>query len=430
MTAQIPAADVAIVGGGLAGLAAANFLAREGLAVTLFEKARAAGGRALTEEQEGFHLNLGPHALFARGRAAEVLAELGVEFRGTKPSTSGGYALDGGRAHTFPIGLVSLLTTGLFGLPAKLETARLLAGLGKIDAGGVAGLSLSEWLAREVQQPEVRRLLRALFRVTTYADEPERQSAGAALAQLRLGFEGVYYLDGGWQTLVDGLRRGAERRGARLVTGARVVALEHDRGDGRVSGVRLSDGTVCPAAAVILAADPATAAALAGTPGAGAWAALAPVRAATLDLALARLPRPRALFALGIDRPLYFSVHSAAARLAPEGGAVLHAMKYLGAEAEGDERELEGVLDLLQPGWRAEVVARRFRPRMVVSHALVTAGQGGMAGRPGPEAPEAPGLYLAGDWIGPEGMLADASLASARRAAELIIRGQPRRAAA
>ena len=53
MTAQIPAAEVAIVGGGLAGLAAANFLAREGLAVTLFEKARAAGGRALTEEQEG-----------------------------------------------------------------------------------------------------------------------------------------------------------------------------------------------------------------------------------------------------------------------------------------------------------------------------------------------------------------------------------------
>ena len=42
-------------------------------------------------------------------------------------------------------------------------------------------------------------------------------------------------------------------------------------------------------------------------------------------------------------------------------------------------------------------------------------------GRPGPQMPGIAGLYLAGDWIGSEGYLLDASLASARAAAQLIV---------
>ncbi|HEY7181957.1 MAG TPA: NAD(P)/FAD-dependent oxidoreductase, partial [Blastocatellia bacterium] len=34
--------------------------------------------------------------------------------------------------------------------------------------------------------------------------------------------------------------------------------------------------------------------------------------------------------------------------------------------------------------------------------------------------PGVEGLYVAGDWVGPEGMLADASMASAKLAAETI----------
>jgi phytoene dehydrogenase-like protein len=143
-------------------------------------------------------------------------------------------------------------------------------------------------------------------------------------------------------------------------------------------------------------------------------------------VALEYLPEPRALFALGIDRPLYFSVHSAAAKLAPENGAVIHAAKYLGANPVDDprdvERELEETLDIMQPAWRNAVVARRFMPMMTVSNALVTASQGGVTGRPGPGVPGVEGLYVAGDWVGPEGMLADASMASAKLAAETIAR--------
>ena len=48
------------------------------------------------------------------------------------------------------------------------------------------------------------------------------------------------------------------------------------------------------------------------------------------------------------------------------------------------------------------------------------------AGRPGVEVPGVRGLCLAGDWIGSEGMLADAALASAKRAAEVIAGGADR----
>jgi hypothetical protein len=54
--------------------------------------------------------------------------------------------------------------------------------------------------------------------------------------------------------------------------------------------------------------------------------------------------------------------------------------------------------------------------------ALPTAVSGGFAGRPGPREPRIDGFYVAGDWVGPEGFLADASLASARTAAELALK--------
>jgi hypothetical protein len=59
-----------------------------------------------------------------------------------------------------------------------------------------------------------------------------------------------------------------------------------------------------------------------------------PVCMACLDVALSHLPDKDALFALGVDRPLYFSVHSVYAELAPEGGALIHVAKFLGTSIE------------------------------------------------------------------------------------------------
>jgi len=425
---QAATTDVAVVGGGLAGLAAATYLGRAGRSVTLFEKSRTLGGRAATHTKGDFRFNVGPHALYRGGPGIKILRDLGVEFSGGVPSASGGYAVDNGVKHALPGGFVSLITTSLLRLPGKLETARLLGTLPKIDASALQHMPVRQWLDTAIRQPEVRCLVQALFRVSTYANAPQRQSAGNAVEQLQTALgSNVLYLNGGWQTLVDGLRAAAEAAGVRIVAGSRVEAIDCDVA---VRGVRLAGGGLCRAGVVVIAASPTEAAEL--VPDAhGAvmreWAdAAIPIKAACLDVALSRLPRPRATFALGIDQPLYLSVHSAVAKLAPTGGATIHVAKYLdpdvSSDAKADERQFEGLLDLIQPGWRDAVVDRRLLPSMTVYHALVTAAQGGTAGRPGPAVPNIANLYVAGDWVGPQGLLADASLSSARQTAQLIAR--------
>jgi len=420
---------VVIVGGGLAGLTAANFLARAGREVTLFEKSHGLGGRAATTSKNGIHFNLGPHALYRAGQAYRILRELGVEFSGASPKADGSLAIAGGRKHALPSGALSLLTTSLFGLSAKLEAGRLLAALPKVDAQTIQHLTVREWLDREFRQRDVRQLVQAFFRLGSYANDPERQSAGAALTQFQMALkEAVVYLDGGWRTLVEGLRAKAEAAGVKICSGVRVAKIERDQPTNRVIGVRLADGTMQAASSVIVAASPKETCELVegGEKTAlGEWARKAiPVKAATLDIALERLPQPQTNFALGIDRPLYLSVHSAAAKLAPAGNAVIHVAMYLESENEAEpmaiQHELEKLLDLVQPGWQALVIDRRFLPNLTVSHALTTAEQGGNTGRPGPEVPGIEGLYVAGDWVGAEGLLADASVASGKRAAQLV----------
>src|SRR3989337_825529 len=87
--------DAVVIGGGLAGLAAAPYRARAGRSVTVLERSSQLGGRAITNTLGDFHFNLGPHALYRKGAAARVLRELGIAFEGRLPPLSG-YALRDG----------------------------------------------------------------------------------------------------------------------------------------------------------------------------------------------------------------------------------------------------------------------------------------------------------------------------------------------
>jgi len=416
-------ARVVVVGGGMAGLAAAAFAARAGAQVTLCERLSETGGRGRTRVDRGFAFNMGPHALYLSGAAMRALRELGIAPAGNSPATSGGLAYCAGKLHALPGGAVSLLTTGLLGPVEKLELGRLLGRLPRIDAVPLAAVPLGEFLAREVRSPRVRDVVLAVVRVTSYSHAPDRISAGAALEQLVLGLgRGVRYLDGGWQQMVDALEAKARDAGVTLRRGVRVERVVHD---GAARGVELAGGERLAADAVILALGPAEASELVDGGDhpffARALASCIPVRAACLDLGLARLPSPRRTFALGIDRPLYFSVHSAAARLAPDGAALIQAARYLGPDEEPAreevEAELEGMLDVLQPGWRAHVVTRRLMRDLTVTHDLPQAARGGLAGRTPGRVTGIANLWLAGDWVGPTGMLADAAFASAQLAA-------------
>ena len=443
--------NVVIVGGGLAGLAASIYLARAGRTVTVFEKRRYLGGRAITQLRHAFRFNLGAHAFYRAGAAAAVCKELGVPIRGTlaKPTA---IALTGGDERRLPTGILSLLATSALSLGGKVQLA---SALWKIRRGVDAGtMTLREWLDANLSDTDARRMLESLIRLATYSDHADTASAAPSLAQMRVALRGAIYVHEGWQRIVDSMHSTAISSGVNFVTSSRIVGIDHDEGGVRavrLGGLELEadradtqaiaypemspdqvDGARLPASTVILTVDPACASELVGDVG-ESWANARPVTAACLDVALRTLPRPKRTFALGIDEPLYFAVHSTWAQLAPKGGALIHTAKYRreqtatdveidsertrrDAVAEADERALEALLDRMQPGWRDVLVHRRFLPSMTVSNALVTPS----SPRPAVKT-SVRGLFLAGDWVGDEGLLSDAALSSARAAARAVL---------
>lgn len=363
-----------VIGGGLAGLTAAVELARNGAKVRLLEQHHELGGRAMTTVKDGYSLNLGPHALYLNGATRRTLTEWGILPSGTRPVLQdGAYMVDRG---------------------VKYPLVRQVPGLAKLTAGSEdgAGLTISQWLDREAPRA-VRSWAEMLVRVSTYCDAGELQSADAVLRQMHMATGGVMYVDGGWQSMVRSLAEYARNLGVSIETGKPVKAIESN---------------------TILAVAPQEVEQLTGA----RLPKLTPIRLAALDIALDRLPDDAAIFGLGMDEPLYYSLHSRWAQLAPEGGAVVHLGKYMGSSVSdpaADRGQLERFADLLMPGWREQVHYARFLPEMHAAQAVV-----GVEGRPDVDA--VPGVRIAGDWVGPEGMLADAAVASGVRAAQLIQR--------
>jgi phytoene dehydrogenase-like protein len=420
--------NVIVVGGGIAGLAASTYLARAGHRVTIFEKKRHLGGRAITQLRHAYRFNLGPHSFFRSGAGAAVLRELGVATRGGQPRLRG-LALRGNDQYTLPTGILPMLFTRLLPLRAKNEASKLLVRIRRIDPRKLDAITAAQWLDRNVTNSDVRTLLEALLRFATYSDRHDLQSARSALRQLKAALRGIVYLDEGWQKIVDSLHSSAVAAGVNFVTSSRIVAVHHDGAVRSVElgGFELDDtmdtqslalpetigsdehGTRFPCDTLLLAVDPETTRELVPDL---ALPRVTPVTATCLDVALSRLPNPKHSFALGIDSPHYFGVHSRWAQLTPKGGALIHVARY----GNGSEDELSALLDRLQPGWREVLVHKRYLPSMTVSNAIrdvdVT---------PAAATTAVKGLFLAGDWVGDDGILSDAALTSARAAAQAII---------
>ncbi len=408
-----PRADVAVIGGGIAGWTAALTAAGGGASVLVVE-AHEHGGRARTVERDGFSHNIGPHGLYVAGHLQSVLDRSGLHVAGSRLATGRATLAVRGELHDVDFGPVGLLRTTALRPRDRARLLRQFARLPRLDPAAFVGRTVHEWLGDE--PAAVQDVVGTFVRVSTYTQAPDELDAGAAIAQVQQSLRGVRYLDGGWARLVATLSDAARSRGTQAVTGAaaqRVVVA----GDGDLV-VETARGEVRARSVVIAAGGPDVAERLTGTTVAGRDTLTAPIAATTLDLALDH-PHERLVF--GVDEPLYLSPHAPTARLAPTGRGLVCTMRYLApgeAPADPDAERARLLQFAERAGIRADDVLHEWAlHRSVVSHGAPSARGGGLAGRPAIDALGLPGVLLAGDWVGPHGLLADAAASSGEDAA-------------
>ena len=225
--------DVAIVGGGIAGLAAAYELQRRGLSFRLLEASPRLGGVLLTERFDGWTIDAGPDSLLVQKPAAVALCrELGIGDRLVStlvPRTA--YVLRDGVLHPivegsflgFPVRFGSLARSSLFTVGGRLRMAAefVLPRSAPADDESIASFVrrrfgeeavdyLAEPLLAGIHAGDVERLsMRALFPRLL---EAERQ-AGSVIRSFRSlqvtpSPQGAFVsLPGGMGELVDALGR-------------------------------------------------------------------------------------------------------------------------------------------------------------------------------------------------------------------------------
>jgi oxygen-dependent protoporphyrinogen oxidase len=271
---------VVIVGGGIAGLAAAFELERRGVPFRLLEAAARAGGVIFSERADGYTIDAGPDALLVQKPDAIALcAELGIEGRlvATKPPRLA-FIQRGGRLHPvpaasvlgFPTRVGPFLRSSLFSWRGKLRMgAELFVRRGPEGAdesiaafvtrrfGTEAATYLAEPLLAGIHAGDVDRLsVRALFPRLV---EIERVH-GSLLRGFRRqpppppGDEGAFRsLPGGLTELVTALVGALPPEAVRLGTPVSRVAAAAQGGAAPSFVVETGSGDRLEARAVILA---------------------------------------------------------------------------------------------------------------------------------------------------------------------------------
>ena len=415
--------DIVIVGGGLAGFVAANYLAKNDLSILILEKGKNVGGRARTNKINHQYLNLGPHAFYKKGKAKSILEELDIKLNGKSPKL-GGVLVENNMEYAAPFTPLGLFSTSLLNWKERIEWITIMMKINGIDTVKLAGQTFEQWVEQEARSKKVQSLLYVLGRLATYCHAPEKVSAKLIVSHLKTVMGGVLYLDGGWQTIIDQLHNKAVVSGVQVQTHTavnQIAPVEHDQ-----VKLVLSNGEEILGKYVICTTGPNELNKMLGEKinlsQSSFFTETITVKGATLDVALSQLPKPKRLFAMSISDPLYYSVHSNYARLSEDGkSAVLHVFKYHHPDDHIDgekvQNELEQFLEKMQPGWQKYMITSRYIPQIIVNQRLPQIGDEYKLLR---SKTDIPGLYIAGDWASPHSILAEGAVNSGIQAAEDI----------
>ena len=271
------AGPVAVVGGGLTGLAAAHELAGRGLEVMVFEAGDRWGGVVVTQTLGDVLVEGGPDSFLARDPAARSLCEaVGLGDELVAPAAFGAVVWSRGRLHPVPVGFphglpISPWAAWRSGILSPLGAARAAADLVLPGPLRGADISVGAFVRRRFGRATLAELVDPLL-AGTRAGDAKDMSLAAALPQIdslarrhRSVIRGLRHarrrgalesgpppfvtVRGGLGRLVDHLVRHLRAR-AELVSATPVVRVEAG-GAGFV--VHLAGGDRQPAAGVVLA---------------------------------------------------------------------------------------------------------------------------------------------------------------------------------
>jgi monoamine oxidase len=214
-------ADVAVVGAGFAGLAAARTLAEAGASVTVLEARERVGGRTLNAEiGEGEVVDVGGQWIGpTQDRVAALAAAVGVGTFRTHTAGANLLRLDGRLRRysgTIPrLGPLALLDVAravrkLNALSRRIDPA---APWTARDAGRLDATSLADWVERTMFTSAAKRLMRVATR-TSWGADPEE------LSMLHMAF---YLRSAGSFEMVTDTEGGAQQD--RLVGGSQEIAI-------------------------------------------------------------------------------------------------------------------------------------------------------------------------------------------------------------
>lgn len=261
---------IAVVGGGISGLAVGNELGKRGEDVVVFEAAARPGGVIGSIEREGRVLELGPQRARLTGPLRQAVRELGLEDQLLTSPELPLYVWAEGKLRLVPMSLSGALRTDLIGWRDRLRMLRE-----PFTRGLRSDETAAEFFTRKFGRRVYERVIAPLYG-GLYASDPAEMPARHALAATldTLGVEGSLLrallrgsgaragapacsFGGGLQVLTDAL---AGRLGERLRLGTPVRRLTRAGSGFRI---HLEDDTLS-AAAVVLACPSGAAAEILG----------------------------------------------------------------------------------------------------------------------------------------------------------------------